>query len=210
MLLILQNDLGFSSPSLNVQAFVLVGYAPHRTMFSPRQQYHSENPSPSSWSLSASFFDNNNNENDSNSKQNMDASRFSTTTTTTTTTTPSSTPRPSAAAVNNSNDNNPTNAFVGGLVREMDIMKSQLFAAFTNLDLTDQYDAVLTGMCAKLLDNVDEENKATEEEKMEENYYQNRLQDCRALLQEMTKSRIVASPRSIMALIDVSVPDLFI
>jgi hypothetical protein len=164
-----------------------------------RQLYHSSAkppPLPFSWALSSSFFDNNNNNNDdSNQQPNRDdaTSRFSTTTTRSTS---------MNTAVN------PTkNAFVGGLVREMDIMKSQLFAAFTNLDLTDQYDAVLTGMCAKLLDKEDEtlDETTEEEEKREENYYQNRLQDCRALLQEMTKSRIVASPRSIMALIDVSI-----
>jgi len=74
--------------------------------------------------------------------------------------------------------------------------RSQLFSAFTNLDLSDQYDAVLTGLCAKILDA----GKAIGADQATV-----KLQDCQQLLQEMNESRIAASPRSLMAMVDVSV-----
>jgi hypothetical protein len=87
---------------------------------------------------------------------------------------------------------------VGGLVTASDA-KSQLFSAFTALDLPDQYDAVLTGLCAKILDNdvpvQSGDASGTDTAKA--------LQDPMQLLQEMNEKKIVASPRSIMALIDV-------
>ena len=70
--------------------------------------------------------------------------------------------------------------------------KSQLAAAFTALDESDQYDAVLTGLCAKILDNSEGDTQAAS------------LDDSAALLTEMNQRRIPASPRSLMALIDVS------
>ena len=69
--------------------------------------------------------------------------------------------------------------------------KSQLAAAFTALDESDQYDAVLTGLCAKILDKEGDVDAAS-------------LDDSAALLTEMNQRRIPASPRSLMALIDVS------
>ena len=75
-----------------------------------------------------------------------------------------------------------------------DDAKSQLFSSFAALDLSDQYDAVLTGLCAKILDN----NALTESDT------QITLQDPIQLVQEMNQKRIPASPRSLMALIDVS------
>jgi putative intracellular protease/amidase len=70
--------------------------------------------------------------------------------------------------------------------------KSRLASAFAALDETDQYDAVLTGLCAKILDDTaDEEAKAA-------------LQDPIKLMQEMNARRVTASGRSLMALIDVS------
>lgn len=71
--------------------------------------------------------------------------------------------------------------------------KSRLASAFAALDETDQYDAVLTGLCAKILDDpTDEEAMAA-------------LQDPIKLMQEMNARRVKASGRSLMALIDVSV-----
>jgi hypothetical protein len=79
-----------------------------------------------------------------------------------------------------------------GLIRAEDT-KSQLFAAFTSLGEGEQYDAVLTGLCAKLLEN--ESVSGTQALEM--------LKDPLELLDEMNRRRIRASPRSIMALIDV-------
>jgi hypothetical protein len=96
---------------------------------------------------------------------------------------------------NNSADSVNANG-ASGLVAASDA-KSQLFSAFTALDLPDQYDAVLTGLCAKILDN-DQTSTNTAQDPREA------LQDPLQLLQEMNQKRIVASPRSTMALIDVS------
>lgn len=72
--------------------------------------------------------------------------------------------------------------------------KTQLFSAFAALSLPDQYDAVLTGLCAKLLDDTN--NKS--------NLDTQALQDPMQLVQEMNEKNIPASPRSLMALVDVS------
>ena len=80
----------------------------------------------------------------------------------------------------------------GGLMLQNDA-KSQLFASFSALSLGDQYDAVLTGLCAKIVDDTTSGKDASES-----------LQDPIQLLQEMNSKRIVAAPRSMMALIDVS------
>jgi len=71
--------------------------------------------------------------------------------------------------------------------------RSQLFSAFSNLDLSDQYDAVLCSACAKILDapGISEEDVTL------------KLKDCTQLLQEMNDSKVAASPRSLMALVDV-------
>lgn len=78
----------------------------------------------------------------------------------------------------------------------MKSLQSQLASAFTALDETDQYDAVLTGLCAKILDQpagapVDPNTQA--------------LRDPMQLVEEMNQRRIQASPRSLMAFIDVRV-----
>lgn len=85
----------------------------------------------------------------------------------------------------------------GGLVaQQQEVVKTQLFSAFTNLGVADQYDAVLTGLCAKILDdNTDNSNTASSASVL--------LQDCTDLLQEMNEQKIAASPRSLMAMIDV-------
>lgn len=79
-----------------------------------------------------------------------------------------------------------------GLV-SMSEAKTQLFNAFNALALPDQYDAVLTGLCAKILDStkLKQENVAAV------------LSDPIQLLKEMNQKKIRASPRSLMALIDV-------
>lgn len=82
----------------------------------------------------------------------------------------------------------------GGLILQADA-KSQLFASFAALSLSDQYDAVLTGLCAKILDSAD----ATPEKAMQA------LQDPLQLIEEMNAKKIPASARSLMALVDVRV-----
>ena len=90
----------------------------------------------------------------------------------------------------------------GGLVRQStssdddndSIMKKQLLNAFTNLGTADQYDAVLTGLCAKILDDTSSSSDMT----------MVAIQDCTDLLEEMNTSKVAASSRSLMALIDVS------
>jgi hypothetical protein len=87
----------------------------------------------------------------------------------------------------------------GGLITAAD-SKSQLFNAFAALDLNDQYDAVLTGLCAnKILDDASVSPAGAREA----------LEDPLQLLREMNQKRIQASPRSLMALIDVSSLRLF-
>jgi hypothetical protein len=75
--------------------------------------------------------------------------------------------------------------------------QSQLFSAFAALELPDQYDAVLTGLCANIIDS----NEIKSEQAM--SYMRDPLQ----LLDEMNRKRIKASPRSLMAMIDVSRSD---
>jgi hypothetical protein len=72
--------------------------------------------------------------------------------------------------------------------------RSKLASAFAALGENDQYDAVLTGLCAKILDETPNAQCL------------NALQDPISLLQEMNARRVAASGRSLMALIDVSYP----
>ena len=74
-----------------------------------------------------------------------------------------------------------------------DSIKSQLASAFSALDESDQYDAVLTGLCAKILDQPSEDLGQVIEA----------LQDPIQLMEEMNSRRIKAGSRSLMALIDV-------
>ena len=80
----------------------------------------------------------------------------------------------------------------GGLVQQSDTLKTQLLNAFTNLGTADQYDAVLTGLCAKILDDT----ALTEPKALVA------IQDCLDLMTEMNQARIPASQRSLMALLD--------
>jgi hypothetical protein len=79
-----------------------------------------------------------------------------------------------------------------GIVLGGDSARSILASAFAALGVNDQYDAVLTGLCAKILDETSNEQCLSA------------LQDPIALLQEMNGRRVAASGRSLMALIDVS------
>ncbi|CAJ1967013.1 unnamed protein product [Cylindrotheca closterium] len=83
----------------------------------------------------------------------------------------------------------------GGLMSMGDSIKSQLASAFSALDETDQYDAVLTGLCAKILDQPSEDLAQVSEA----------LQDPIQLMEEMNARRIKAGSRSLMALIDAAV-----
>jgi hypothetical protein len=91
------------------------------------------------------------------------------------------------------------------LVRQTDnnIMKKQLLNAFTNLGTADQYDAVLTGLCAKILDDMATTTNNNNNENTPDKIIV-AIQDCTDLLEEMNASKITASSRSLMALIDVS------
>jgi hypothetical protein len=71
--------------------------------------------------------------------------------------------------------------------------RSSLASAFSNLKESDQYDAVLTGLCAKILDDTSEEKAISS------------LQDPVSLIQEMNQRNVEASGRSLMAFIDVRV-----
>ena len=74
-------------------------------------------------------------------------------------------------------------------------IRSQLASAFSALDESDQYDAVLTGLCAKILDKPSDDL----------NQVAVALQDPIQLMEEMNSRRIKAWSRSLMALIDVRV-----
>ena len=89
-----------------------------------------------------------------------------------------------------------------------DDLRSNLASAFSSLDVTDQYDAVLTGLCAKILDD-DEAAAAMATANGDEGAADmptaiSVLEDPMNLLDEMNKRRVKASPRSLMALTDVS------
>jgi hypothetical protein len=79
-----------------------------------------------------------------------------------------------------------------GIVLGGDSARSKLASAFAALAENDQYDAVLTGLCAKILDETPNAQCLSA------------LQDPISLLQEMNGRRVAASGRSLMALIDVS------
>lgn len=114
-----------------------------------------------------------------------------------------------------SSSSSPVNGGGGGLVtttaqqqqqqdNEDNVVKTQLFAAFTNLGAADQYDAVLTGLCAKILDqNTDHDAMSSSSSSATQTAAAASLQDCTDLLQEMNEQKIAASPRSLMAMMDV-------
>jgi hypothetical protein len=99
-------------------------------------------------------------------------------------------------AQNEAQQNDEGGASVGGSLMSMgSALQSQLASAFTSLDESDQYDAVLTGLCAKILDKPSNSGDKVQVSVA--------LQNPIELLQEMNGRRIPASSRSIMALIDV-------
>ncbi len=91
-------------------------------------------------------------------------------------------------------DQDGNEGMIEGLVAAGSSLQSQLASAFSNLDESDQYDAVLTGLCAKILDQPslsgDDVIVA--------------LEDPISLLEEMNARRVSAGSRSLMALVDVS------
>jgi hypothetical protein len=70
--------------------------------------------------------------------------------------------------------------------------KNLLNMAFSSLDDKDKYETVLTGLCAKVVDGGSSSAKEG-------------LVDPIRLIEEMNSSGIVAGPRSIISLVDVSV-----
>jgi hypothetical protein len=82
----------------------------------------------------------------------------------------------------------------GGMILAGD--KNLLNTAFSSLDDKDKYETVLTGLCAKVIDGGSSSAKEG-------------LIDPIRLIEEMNSSRIVAGPRSIISLIDVSVIDSY-
>ena len=93
----------------------------------------------------------------------------------------------------------------GSVILQGDNM-SLLQSAFSALSDDDKYDAVMTGLCAKILDG--EISAPDEDAVVKEASYQSPgyaiLADPIKLLQEMNNRRLKASERSMMALIDVS------
>mmetsp|Transcript_16541 Transcript_16541/g.34115 ORF Transcript_16541/g.34115 Transcript_16541/m.34115 type:complete len:451 (+) Transcript_16541:128-1480(+) len=79
-----------------------------------------------------------------------------------------------------------------GLVAAGSSLQSQLASAFSNLEESDQYDAVLTGLCAKILD----------EPSLSGDDITVMLDDPISLLEEMNARRVKAGSRSLMALVD--------
>jgi len=79
-----------------------------------------------------------------------------------------------------------------GLVAVGSSLQSQLASAFSALDENDQYDAVLTGLCAKILD----QSSLSGDEVIVA------LQDSISLLEEMNSRKVSAGSRSLMALVD--------
>eukprot|EP00535_Pseudo-nitzschia_heimii_P002892 CAMPEP_0197186504 /NCGR_PEP_ID=MMETSP1423-20130617/14081_1 /TAXON_ID=476441 /ORGANISM="Pseudo-nitzschia heimii, Strain UNC1101" /LENGTH=450 /DNA_ID=CAMNT_0042637849 /DNA_START=213 /DNA_END=1565 /DNA_ORIENTATION=- len=91
-----------------------------------------------------------------------------------------------------SSDQDGKDANSDGLVPSGFSLQSQLASAFSNLDESDQYDAVLTGLCAKILD----------EPSMSGDDVIVALEDPISLLEEMNARRVSAGNRSLMALVD--------
>ena len=90
---------------------------------------------------------------------------------------------------------------------------SLLASAFEALEEKDQYDAVLTGLCAKLLDKEKDSSVSVEDETERigreatltpTQLAMEQLKDPIRLLSEMNLRNVRASSRSLMALVDVS------
>ena len=92
---------------------------------------------------------------------------------------------------------------------------SLLASAFEALEEKDQYDAVLTGLCAKLLDKDQQDERVSDVEEEAQRIGRDatltptqlameQLKDPIRLLGEMNLRNVRASGRSLMALVDVS------
>lgn len=97
----------------------------------------------------------------------------------------------------------------GGVVLQSDFLDrtSLLESAFAALDETDQYDAVLTGLCAKILDGEASSTPVEGEEVVVGTMSKTKkafrtLKDPIRLLGEMNGRGVTASGRSMMALVD--------
>jgi len=106
------------------------------------------------------------------------------------------------ASSNNENEELAGMILAGSLDRA-----SLLESAFQSLDESDQYDAVLTGLCAKILDAPSSSSKTTSEGEGESDVVEKsdafkKMADPIQLLGEMNGRKVKASGRSIMALID--------
>lgn len=95
-------------------------------------------------------------------------------------------------ATSQSSDQDGKEVASDGLVQSGFSLQSQLASAFSNLDESDQYDAVLTGLCAKILDDPTLSGDAVIVA----------LEDPISLLDEMNSRRVSAGSRSLMALVD--------
>jgi len=95
-------------------------------------------------------------------------------------------------ATSQSSNQDGKEAISEGLVPSGSSLQSQLASAFSNLDETDQYDAVLTGLCAKILDQPSLSGDGVIVA----------LKDPISLLEEMNARRVSAGSRSLMALVD--------
>lgn len=85
---------------------------------------------------------------------------------------------------------------------------SLLVSAFDNLNDKDKYDAVLTGLCSKILDGkveVDPAQIGMEATLSPSQLALEKMMDPIRLVGEMNQRRVKASSRSLMALIDVSI-----
>jgi len=108
-------------------------------------------------------------------------------------------PAPPSTAMSMTNDGGLTSAAAGSLLND----------AFANLSAGEQYDAVLTGLCAKILDGDAARELAADVEATARVAAMNpterafsTLADPLSLLEEMNGRRVRASPRSVSALID--------
>lgn len=94
-------------------------------------------------------------------------------------------PSPSSSSSLHEKNNN-------SLVLASDVVNQQLNEAFSSLNDKDKYETVLTGLCAKIIDGG------------EKNANKESLMDPLRLLEEMNSSGIIAGPRGVIGLIDVS------
>lgn len=84
---------------------------------------------------------------------------------------------------------------------------SLLKTAFDSLNENDKYDAVLTGLCSKIIDGkvTSDPNQVAKEATLTQKQLAiEKMKDPLRLIDEMNRRKVKASSRSLMALIDVS------